>query len=171
MKTVLFLCTGNYYRSRFAETLFNARACERQLAWRAESRGLQLHPDNVGAISRHAVRALRERGIRLSADPRLPLAVDASDLASAHLVVALKETEHRPLLDQGFPEWTFRVEFWHIDDLDVATAAESMPVLEQAISRLVERLAQSAAPWLNGAEQSSVVDNPGSRTSSSSRSA
>jgi hypothetical protein len=26
MKSVLFLCTGNYYRSRFAEELFNHRA-------------------------------------------------------------------------------------------------------------------------------------------------
>jgi protein-tyrosine-phosphatase len=25
-KTVLFLCTGNYYRSRFAEVLFNSVA-------------------------------------------------------------------------------------------------------------------------------------------------
>ena len=25
-KTVLFLCTGNYYRSRFAEELFNHEA-------------------------------------------------------------------------------------------------------------------------------------------------
>ena len=39
---VLFLCTGNYYRSRFAEVLFNHVAGERGLGWRAESRGLDL---------------------------------------------------------------------------------------------------------------------------------
>ena len=37
---VLFLCTGNYYRSRFAEMLFNALASRKDLDWTADSRGL-----------------------------------------------------------------------------------------------------------------------------------
>ena len=43
MKTLLFLCTGNYYRSRYAEELFNHRAAPAGLNWRAQSRGLA-HP-------------------------------------------------------------------------------------------------------------------------------
>ena len=38
-KTVLFLCTGNYYRSRFAEALFDSVAVRMGLPWRASSRG------------------------------------------------------------------------------------------------------------------------------------
>jgi protein-tyrosine-phosphatase len=34
-KTVLFLCTGNYYRSRFAEVLFNSVAGKMGLLWQA----------------------------------------------------------------------------------------------------------------------------------------
>ena len=41
-KAVLFLCTGNYYRSRFAEVLFNSVAGKLGLPWRASSRGLAL---------------------------------------------------------------------------------------------------------------------------------
>ena len=37
-KTVLFICTANYYRSRFSEYLFNAWAEENGLRWRAGSR-------------------------------------------------------------------------------------------------------------------------------------
>ena len=50
---VLFLCTGNYYRSRFAEVLFNHLARERGSCWRAESLGLDLAigVNNVGPIS------------------------------------------------------------------------------------------------------------------------
>ena len=36
-KTVLFLCTGNYYRSRFAEILFNSVAGRMGLPWKASS--------------------------------------------------------------------------------------------------------------------------------------
>ena len=39
MPTVLFLCSGNYYRSRFAEIFFNWLAPQQGLNWRAESRG------------------------------------------------------------------------------------------------------------------------------------
>ena len=52
-KTVLFLCTGNYYRSRFAEILFNSVAGKMGLPWQASSRGLALERGvhNVGPMA------------------------------------------------------------------------------------------------------------------------
>ena len=41
-KRLLFLCTGNYYRSRFAEILFNSVAGKMGLSWKASSRGLAI---------------------------------------------------------------------------------------------------------------------------------
>ena len=41
LKTVVFICTGNFYRSRFSEYLFNALAKQQGLYWRATSRGLK----------------------------------------------------------------------------------------------------------------------------------
>src|SRR5262245_31370231 len=48
---LLFLCTGNYYRSRFAELLFNARAATHALPWQAFSRGLAIDKgvNNIGS--------------------------------------------------------------------------------------------------------------------------
>ena len=40
-KHVVFICTGNFYRSRFCEYLFNALAKKHGLRWRATSRGLR----------------------------------------------------------------------------------------------------------------------------------
>ena len=40
-KEVIFVCTANYYRSRFCEYLFNALAKKSGLRWRATLRGLQ----------------------------------------------------------------------------------------------------------------------------------
>jgi protein-tyrosine phosphatase len=53
VKMVLFLCTGNYYRSRFAEELFNHEAERASLPWIAQSRGLALErgTNNVGPIA------------------------------------------------------------------------------------------------------------------------
>src|SRR6516162_6342621 len=128
-KTVLFLCTGNYYRSRFAELFFNALAEGRSSAWRASSRGLRLNPGNPGPISQHAVDWLQQHGIPLPDIHRFPLPLSANDLEEAHVVVAVKEMEHRPLLEQLFPVWASKVRFWHIHDLDAAPAEEALAEL------------------------------------------
>ncbi len=53
-QTVLFLCTGNYYRSRFAEHFFNHVAVREGLAWQADSRGLDVKEGrNPGPMAWH----------------------------------------------------------------------------------------------------------------------
>src|SRR5262249_34309664 len=65
-KSVLFLCTGNYYRSRFAEELFNHYAAIKGLNWVASSAALAVErcAVNVGPLSPYTLSALNDRGIR-----------------------------------------------------------------------------------------------------------
>src|ERR1700741_4691366 len=96
-KTVLFLCTGNYYRSRFAEVLFNSVAGKMGLPWKASSRGLALERgfNNVGPMAVSAIKALEARGFVAVADfARFPAQVTADDFELANWIVALKEAEH-----------------------------------------------------------------------------
>ncbi len=74
MPTILFLCTGNYYRSRFAEELFNHLAKQHGLDWTATSRALaiELGIYNHGPISNHTRVALIEREIPLAEPVRHP---------------------------------------------------------------------------------------------------
>jgi protein-tyrosine phosphatase len=139
MKTVLFLCTGNHYRSRFAEILFNWHAEKRELLWRATSRGLALVPHNFGPISRFTIERLTHLGIPLG-DQRSPMDVTQEDLDAALHVVAVKEAEHLPLLLRRFPAVVERVEFWHVHDVDCAKPDEAMPDLEREVLGLIERL-------------------------------
>src|SRR3954453_5315436 len=79
-RTVLFLCTGNYYRSRHAEAVFNHHAAAAGLRWRATSRGLALEfgLDNVGPMSQAPAARLAPLGIPPEPYLRLPLRVTES---------------------------------------------------------------------------------------------
>jgi len=140
MKTVLFLCTGNYYRSRYAEILFNWQAQERNLIWKADSRGLEPDPLNPGPMSRDTMAALRNLAIPFDAHLRLPLRVTDSDFQAAHHIVAVKEAEHRPMIERSFRQWIERVEFWHVHDLDCCGPEEAIPHLDREVAALIERL-------------------------------
>jgi protein-tyrosine phosphatase len=139
---VLFLCSGNYYRSRFAEHIFNTYILETGLAWMADSRGLIVDRvvGNIGPISHYAVSGLLERGISVPEPWRLPIQLLESDLATAKLVIALKEEEHRPLLIERFPQWPDHVEYWHIHDLDRASPADTLTALTHEVKQLIQRL-------------------------------
>jgi protein-tyrosine phosphatase len=144
MPTVLFLCSGNYYRSRFAEQFFNLLAPQHQLDWLAESRGFRNSPNNVGPISEQAIKGLQARGIRLPEPVRFPKVVEARDFEKFNHVIALKEAEHRARMEERFPDWADRIEYWHIHDLDFAEPDEALLELEAKVRALVERL--SATP-------------------------
>jgi protein-tyrosine phosphatase len=84
---VLFLCTDNYYRSRYAEILFNSVARKMGLPWRASSRGLALERgvNNVGPMAMTSVKALEARGSRAAAEcGRFPIQVTVEDFEAAH---------------------------------------------------------------------------------------
>ncbi|MEO7035559.1 MAG: low molecular weight phosphatase family protein [Polyangiaceae bacterium] len=139
---VLFLCSGNYYRSRFAEELFNHCASAEGVPYRADSAGLlpvcQTH--NVGPMSAFAIEGLKERGVPLPALLRLPRDVTEEDLRSAAITIAVKEVEHRPLVSSRFPAWAERVEFWHVDDVGDAPPRVALPLLEHGVRELLVRL-------------------------------
>jgi protein-tyrosine phosphatase len=140
MKQVLFLCSGNFYRSRFAEQLFNWLAAKSGLPWRADSRGLRVgKAGNIGPISCYAAEGLALRGIPVDR-ARYPLQVCLSDLAAANQVIAVKEAEHRAMLQDLFPMWADLVQYWHIDDLDCAGPEEALDILDGHVRALVQKL-------------------------------
>ncbi len=141
-RSILFLCTGNYYRSRFAEELFNSLAKQHQLDWIANSRALaiELGTYNLGPISSHTRAALVERGIALTEPIRSPMQVTEEELAAATRVIALKEAEHRPYLTSRYPSWPDRVEYWHIHDLDKSTPIEALAQIEEKVKAIITEL-------------------------------
>lgn len=143
---VLFLCTGNYYRSRFAEHLFNALAERRGLVWSATSRGLaiELGAHLVGPMATAALEALTARGVEPAAPLRKPAQVTHDDLAGAQRIIALYDREHRPLVMQRYPAWVQRVEYWRAPDVDELTLQEGLALIEREVVALVDELANAS---------------------------
>ncbi len=141
-RLVLFLCTGNYYRSRFAEHLFNHRASQVSLNWCATSRGIatELGGGNIGPISTYVVSGLRALGIELKERDRFPLQLQEQDLAHADLIIAMRRVEPHPFLEARFPDWADRVEYWDIPDLDLLPPGEACARMERAVEALIQRL-------------------------------
>jgi protein-tyrosine phosphatase len=141
-RKVLFLCSGNYYRSRYAEIRFNWKAESAGLPWRAFSRGLELDGRNPGPLSRYTRDAVVKLGIPLEPHLRDPQSVTDDDFKQATHVVAVKEAEHRSMMTRKFPHWLERVEFWQVDDLDCCGPDVTIPHLDREVDRLMERLCQ-----------------------------
>ena len=141
IKRILFLCTGNYYRSRYAEELFNHLARQKGVDWEAESRALAIEygVSNVGPMAKPSLEALSVDGVRAVAS-RFPLACTTDDLSSSDLIIAVKEAEHRELLTNRFPGWEDRVTYWHVHDLDRAQPAEALGMLRSSVHDLIRDL-------------------------------
>jgi protein-tyrosine-phosphatase len=126
--------------------LFNALAEERALAWRASSAGLapERFAWNSGVISDDAVLALTARGIEVARPIREPRAVTRDALAGADRVIALKEAEHRVMLEARFSGWESKVEYWHVHDVDAALPEQALAQIENDVFRLLAELADAS---------------------------
>ena len=117
---VLFVCTGNYYRSRYAEVRLEHWSTAEGLSIApfsiaSFSRGLEIdvaQKHNKGPMSPFAVERLEARGIDPSPWLWMPQPLAESDLHAADLTVVLDAKEHRPMMRAQFPAWLDRVRFW-----------------------------------------------------------
>ncbi|WP_296810108.1 hypothetical protein [Thiocapsa sp.] len=136
MNRILFLCTGNYYRSRFAEEYFNHQADRLALSWEADSRALArdlVVTGNQGPISAFAVTELQRRAIPIRGGTRHPIVALPADFEAAHRIIAVSRREHEPMLRAHFPALLERIRYFEIGDLDVETPATAIARLTQAI--------------------------------------
>ena len=137
-KNILFLCSGNYFRSRFAELWFNHEADQRRLPWYATSAGLLMENDNQGNISEYTRTFAHARGWTVPNRP--PIAASKTLFDYAERVIALKEAEHRQPIELRFPEYTDKVVFWSIHDEDVMKPSDILPLLESQLIKFVDTL-------------------------------
>jgi len=126
------------------------------LAWRASSRGLAVEQNTVGAIAASAIRALKTMGVGAQdAFDRAPAQAIAQDFERAARIVALKKVEHLPLLQEQFPAWAEKVEYWNVDDTPEAPGR-----IESEVAGLVARIIGGGERVENAASASKETERP-----------
>ncbi len=132
---VLFICTGNYYRSRFAEVFFNHYAQKYNLDCVGFSRGFQ-ESTRPFAISPNAQNGLESKNIPFDLS-RFPIKLQPKDFMAADQIILMDEIEHYPMLKEEYPEWMNRAIFWQIRDIDFESPCSALPKLEQQLEVLL----------------------------------
>lgn len=142
---VLFICTGNYYRSRYAELYFNARVPV-GAGWRAESRGFAPDASNVGPIARSVLARLAAGSIAAPVEVRMPLSLTQNDLEQARYIVALDAAEHPPYVEHLFPHWRDQFRYWQVADLGFMSVEDALSGIERAVDTLIAELIADFPP-------------------------
>ncbi|QLE01260.1 low molecular weight phosphatase family protein [Galbibacter sp. BG1] len=137
---ILFLCTGNYYRSRFAELLFNYLAEKEELPFQSFSKGLRLSKRNKGPLSLYTNNYLRDKNIELPSRLRMPIPVSKDDFSYYDRIIAMDEVEHRKLMQEFFPVEENRIEYWSFADDYIEKPDLVLPKLEAKVYALVNQL-------------------------------
>ncbi|MES2307522.1 MAG: low molecular weight phosphatase family protein [Verrucomicrobiota bacterium] len=139
MKKCLFICTGNYYRSRYAEAIFNYHALKNGLMWNAFSRGLAIHLAK-GDLAKQTREMLEEKLIPLSMTGETRVQIHEHDFHVAEKVIALQHHEHYPMMASKFPLWADKIEYWDVADIEFVSARLALMRIEQLALKLVEEL-------------------------------
>jgi protein-tyrosine phosphatase len=136
---LLFICTGNYYRSRYAELFFNDLALKRGLDWHAISCGLAANEGhNVGPIAPHVLARLKLHGVSVDEPIRFPVQLEEKDLLNSNLVIALDRSDHQPMMARQFPAWAGRITYWDVPDLNIMDSESAFAAIEKKIHALME---------------------------------
>ncbi|MEO0509279.1 MAG: low molecular weight phosphatase family protein [Verrucomicrobiota bacterium] len=140
---ILFLCTANYYRSRFAELYFNFLAEGAGLEERADSAGLEMQRwrfYNPGDLSPYTIKELSILGVDLPEVPREPKQFELKMLDQFDQCTALSEKEHRPMVERMYPNQVARFGYWTVEDVGIEPIEEALGRIQKNVQLLIDEL-------------------------------
>jgi protein-tyrosine phosphatase len=137
------VCTGNYYRSRFAEIYFNHFSRKRNLKVHAFSRGLEAEKArNLGSISKYTIQYLEALQIPFDSS-RMPRQITEIDFLISDRVVIMDNTEHRPMLERYFPDLEHPdLHFWEYPDIQFKSPETILPKIARSTTELINSMSK-----------------------------
>jgi len=140
---VCFVCTGNFYRSRFAEEYFEHRARIMGISAQASSRGL-LDPvaitRNKGPLSPLTRDELDRLGVPAPDVERFPVSLVPEDVARADLVVYMDAAQHAPMVEARQDITAEGARFWDIRDFDLEPSETALGRTRERVDALLDEL-------------------------------
>ena len=134
--SILFLCTGNYYRSRFCEIYLDHLLNEKI----TDSKGLMAYRKlNEGPISEHTIQYLDELEVNLPII-RFPDQMEERHFEQVNRVIALDKSEHYTMMQHYFPDWKDKIEYWDVHDIDKTDPEQALPTLKKKVEELADSL-------------------------------
>jgi protein-tyrosine phosphatase len=105
---------------------------------RADSKGLLADKGlTEGPLSIHTATYFNELSIPLEAE-RFPEQLAEAHLISTPMVIALCEREHRPLMEEQFPDWVDKITYWQVNDIDFTEPRLALPELKKMVEHLFQ---------------------------------
>ena len=134
---VLFVCTANIHRSRFAEEVFNFLAKERNSAHRAFSAGLRVGNYSFRTIYYPALDNLKKFNITPLRPNDHSIHIEEVDIHEYDRIICMDEGEHRPMVmaNENLDDELF--EYWNIIDEPQVKSDISLPKCFQKVEDLL----------------------------------
>jgi protein-tyrosine phosphatase len=134
-KTVLFICTANFFRSRYAEAYFNCLADWNKSPHRAVSAGISIDP-NIGPISSYSLYRMVERGIDNKCMSLQAKKLYSGDVDAADVAVCVYKKEHKPMMELLYESVENQIIYWDIPDINEISPNQSLDLVEKSVDIL-----------------------------------
>ena len=134
---VLFVCTANIHRSRFAEEVFNYLAKKGDSAHQAFSAGLRVGDYSFRTIYYPALDILKKFNITPLRPSIHSIHIDDVELSEYGRIICMDEGEHEPMVTANVNLDDGLFEYWNIIDEPKVKSEISLPKCFQKVEDLL----------------------------------
>ena len=140
MKKILFVCTANIFRSRFAEEVFNSLATDSSSSLIAFSAGMKVGEFTTRKIYYPALEQLKRYNIKPIRENELSTHIDDLNLDEYDRIICMDEPEHKPMVEENTNLKGRDVEYWNIVDIPEEDSRVSLPMCYEKVNELFSEM-------------------------------
>ena len=140
MYNILFVCTGNIFRSRFAEEVFNHLCKINGVDAIAFSAGLQVGRYKQRKIYWPAMNELERLKIEPLRSNEDSVHINDIDVSIYDQIICMDEEEHKPMVRSNELLSGFTFQYWNIVDMPKVPSDISLPRCYKKVETLIGQL-------------------------------
>lgn len=142
---VTFVCTGNYYRSRFAESYFNYLCDILKLNFEADSYGLAIHyadelAEEHGEISPYSKERMEQIGIPDHYFDRDRKSLTKDAIENSDIIIAMDKEEHTEMIMEQFPSYINQFNFFEVKDVFDWEPKKTLDETQKNVEKMINEI-------------------------------